>query len=98
MHGSHLGPSSAAPPDIARGSPTSFAFGGLVTVGNENLDCTSETFWRCNEQARRDKRGGWRGYNSKNAITGDHSQQDQILLVKMVKYILVGFYVYHRSY
>ena len=28
-------------------------------------------------------------------ITGGHSQQDQILLVKMVKHI--GFYVYHRS-
>ena len=28
-------------------------------------------------------------------ITGDHSCQDQMLLVKMVKHI--GFYVYHRS-
>ena len=34
----------------------------------------------------------------KNAytITGDHSYQDQMLLVKTVKYI--RFYVYHRSY
>ena len=36
------------------------------------------------------------GVNHKFNITGDHSEKDQIFLVKNCKYI--GFCVYHRSY
>ena len=37
-------------------------------------------------------------YSTRRPITGDHSEQDQILLVKMTKYTGIGFCVYRRSY
>ena len=45
-----------------------------------------------------EKRGNWRPISpsSDRSTTGDRSQEDQKLLVKMGEYI--RFYVYHRSY